>query len=156
MNQAQTVTGIRVRVMPSVRKSTVVVTKLIALRSAASEKIEALMSHDIDAGVQGKKKRCGHANQRGKGHPKGKPIERGKSHLSRANLQREQVVAKAHLRGSRQNKKNHQRAVQQSHRREALRGCAKTTQERNCGGRPGSVNAQQGGENHAHENTGEG
>jgi hypothetical protein len=55
MNQAHTVIGIRGRVIPSVRRSIVVVTKLNELCSAANEKMEALMSHKLIPEFNGRK-----------------------------------------------------------------------------------------------------
>ena len=72
-------------------------------------------------------------------HPKREPVQRGKSHLSGTDLQREEVIAKAELRGGGQDEKDHQRAVEQTHGGETLGCSAKITKERNRGGGPGTV-----------------
>ena len=54
-NHAQTVTGMRGKVMPFARSSIVVVVKLSALNSAASEKRAALASHRLIPFASGKK-----------------------------------------------------------------------------------------------------
>ena len=138
-NQAQTVTGRRGRVMPVARRSMVVTLKFRALARAAAQKSATLTIQRVMPACGTRKKAVVISKKRGYGEPKREQVKRGEGHVSRADLDGQEVVAEPGLWRSGQNHEHHQRAVEQRERRVPLRRALQASEERQCAqpARPG-------------------
>ena len=113
MNQAQTVSGMRGRVMPLARRSSVVTMKLSEVSSAAKQKSATLAVQIVKPALGSNKKGGGDAGEGGRRGPKGKQIQHREGHFASANLQRQEIVAEAGLRRGSEHQEDHQRAMEQ-------------------------------------------
>src|SRR5882762_4112469 len=75
-------------------------------------------------------KRTRQANERGHRRPEREEVQRGESHIARADLQRQKIVSEAGLGGRSEHQKNHQRTMERGERRKTIRRIAKAGQQR--------------------------
>src|SRR5713226_8976006 len=107
MNQAQTVKGSRGRVMPWVRRSMVVTLKLSALRRDAAQKMATLTIQSVMPDCGKRKNVVVRPTSEATVAHNARRFSVGKA-ISRADLQRQEVISEAGLGRGGKHQKNHQ------------------------------------------------
>ena len=159
--------------MPGARMSIVVAMKFSAPSSEARQNSEMLMiqqrlapafagprhfAEPAQRGVAGpaadrraaRNHKCRQYRDEGEErHPKREHVQVRKSHVRRADLNRQKIVSEAALRRRREDEEHHDRAVHRQHRRILLRRHDSALNERNVRARPRQVETHDHGKNHS-------